>query len=120
MKKNLLDNTKHRCKSCKKKYDSCNNVVGETTAIKCFSTGRIFKIRRDSSCQTKNVIYVAYCLNAQKQDLVQLYLGKHVKGNYKLRIKNDMKSSKIVRNCAKRTILDRYTCHRTQGVIWDP
>ena len=120
MKKNLLDNTKHRCKSCKKKCDSCNNFVGETTAIKCFATGRIFKIRRDSSCQTKNVIYVAYCLNGQKQDFGSTVSWKTRQGNYKSRIKNDMKSSKIVRNCAKRTILDRYTCHRTQGVIWDP
>ena len=107
MKKNLLDNTKHRCKSCKKKCDSCNNFVGETTAIKCFATGRIFKIRRDSSCQTKNVIYVAYCLNGQKQDFGSTVSWKTRQGNYKSRIKNDMKSSKIVRNCAKRTVLDR-------------
>ena len=26
----------------------------ETAAIKCFATGIIFEIRRDSSCQTKN------------------------------------------------------------------
>ena len=41
----------------------------EVRDIKCFATGRIFKIRRDSSCQTENVVYVAYCLNCQKQDV---------------------------------------------------
>ena len=62
IKKDLLDNTKHGYKSCKKKCDSCNNFVDEVTAIKCFPTGRMFKIRRVHSCQTENVIYVAYCL----------------------------------------------------------
>ena len=41
----------------------------EVTDIKCFATGRIFKIRRDSLCQTENVVYVAYSLNCQKQDV---------------------------------------------------
>ena len=68
-KRDLLDNTKHRYKSCKNKCDSCNNFVDEVRAIKCFATGRIFKIRRDSSCQTENVVYEAYCLNCQKQDV---------------------------------------------------
>ena len=41
----------------------------EVTDIKYFATERIFKIRRDSSRQTENVVYVAYCLNCQKQDV---------------------------------------------------
>ena len=57
--KRNVDNTKHGYKNCKKKCDSCNNFEDKITAIKCFATGRIFKIRRHSSCQTKNVIYVA-------------------------------------------------------------
>ena len=67
IKKDLLDNTKHGYKSCKEKCDSCNNFVDEVAAIKCFTAGRIFKIRRDNSCQTENVIYLAYCLDCQKQ-----------------------------------------------------
>ena len=42
IKKNLFDNAKHGYKSCKKKFDSCNNFLGEKTAIKYFATGRIF------------------------------------------------------------------------------
>ena len=67
IKRDLLDNTKYGYRNCKKKFDCCNNFVDEATAIKCFATGRIFKIRRDSLYQTKNVIYVVYCLNCQKQ-----------------------------------------------------
>ena len=63
IKTDLLDNTKHGYKSCKEKCDSCINFVHETTAIKFFvATERIFKMRRDRSCQTKNVICIAYCL----------------------------------------------------------
>ena len=56
--------------------------MDEATAIKCFATGGIFKIRRDSSCQMENVIYVAFCLNCQKQgdwrllDKVSFYTNK--------------------------------------------
>ena len=34
------------------------------------ATGRIFKIRGDSSCQKENMVYVAYCLNCQKQGII--------------------------------------------------
>ena len=53
IKRDLLDNTKHGYKSCKKKCDSCNNFVDEATAIKSFTTGRIFKIRREFTSSRK-------------------------------------------------------------------
>ena len=59
-------NTKHGYKSRKTKCVSCNNYTDKATAIKNFTTGGIFEIRRDGSCQTKNIIYVAYHLNCQK------------------------------------------------------
>ena len=98
IKKNLLDNTKDGYKSCKKKCDSWNNFVDEVTAIKCFATGTIFKIRRDSSCQMENVIYIAYCLNCQKQGVSSTVSWKPCLKNYKLHIKNNVKSCKIVRH----------------------
>ena len=66
IKRDLLNYKKHGYKSCKKKCDSYNNFVDEITAIKCFAAGRVFKIRRDSSFQRKNVLLLAYCLNCQK------------------------------------------------------
>ena len=59
-------NAKYGYKSCKTKCVSCNDSTDKATAIKTFTTERIFEIRRDGSCQTKNIIYVAYHLNCQK------------------------------------------------------
>ena len=66
-----------------------------------FATGRIFKIRRDSSYQTKNVIYVAYCLNCQKQRVGSTVSWKRRLRNYKSHIKSNVKSCKIVRHFIK-------------------
>ena len=98
IKRDLLHNTKHGYESCEKKCDSCNNFVDEATAIKCFATGRIFKIRRDSSCQMENVIYVAFCLNCQKKGVGSTVSWKSRLRNYKSYIKNNLKSWKIVRH----------------------
>ena len=68
----------------------------ETTATKCFATGRIFKIRRDSLCETKNIIYEAYCLNCQKVGIGSTVSWKPRLSNYKSHIKNNVKSCKIV------------------------
>ena len=46
--------TKCSYKNC----DSCNNFVDETTYIKCNATGRKYKIRSGTSCNSKNIIYV--------------------------------------------------------------
>ena len=62
------------------------------------ATGRIFKTRGDSSCQTENVICVAYCLNCQKQGISSAVSWKPRLRNYKSHIKNNMKSCKIVRH----------------------
>ena len=62
------------------------------------ATGRIFKTRGDSSCQTENVICVAYCLNCQKQGVSSAVSWKPRLRNYKSHIKNNMKSCKIVRH----------------------
>ena len=72
--------------------------MDETAAIKCFATGRMFKIRRGNSCQTENVIYVAYCLNCQKQGVGSTVSWKPRLRNYKSHIKENVKSCKIVRH----------------------
>ena len=54
--------TKCSYKNC----DYCNNFVDETNHIGCNATGRKYKIRRDTTCNSKNVIYVAYCINCMK------------------------------------------------------
>ena len=42
---------------------SCNNFDDKRTYLECNATGRKYKIRRDTSRNSKNVIYVAYCIN---------------------------------------------------------
>ena len=54
--------TKCSYKNC----DYCNNFVDETNHIGCNATGRKYKIRRDTTCNSKNVIYAAYCINCMK------------------------------------------------------
>ena len=57
-------NTKCSYKNC----DSCNNFVDETTYIECSSTRKkMQKIRRETSCNSKNIIYVGYCIKCMKQ-----------------------------------------------------
>ena len=54
--------TKCSYKNC----DYCNNFVDETNHIECNTTGRKYKIRRDTTCNSKNVIHVAYCISCMK------------------------------------------------------
>ena len=63
----VLDKDDHSYKKCNKKCDSCQNYVEETSFVTSKATGRKFKIHRDSSCQSKNVIYIAFCLVSGKQ-----------------------------------------------------
>ena len=67
MQTDLLDQTDHGYKKCGRKCDSCNNFVLEKTYFICFSTGTKFKIRRDSTCNTNNIICLAYCKKCYKQ-----------------------------------------------------
>ena len=60
-----------------KNYDSCNNLVDETTYIVCNPIGRKHKIRLDSSCISENLIHVAYPVKYMKQSVFQLHLGNH-------------------------------------------
>ena len=69
---NIKDDQKlkedHNYTKCSyKNYDSSKNFVDETSYILCNATGRKYKIRRDTSYNSKNVIYVAYCIECMKQ-----------------------------------------------------
>ena len=60
IKSDLLDLSDHGYNKCGYKCDSRNNFVLEKTSVVCFDTGTKFNIRRDSTCNTKNVTYLAY------------------------------------------------------------
>ena len=73
----LLNQTDHGYKKCGLKCDSCNNFVLEKTSFVCFATGTKFRIRRDSTCDTKNIIYLAYC-----KSVINKVLDLLSNGNY--------------------------------------
>ena len=98
IKADLLDRTPHSYKSCKRACDSCTNFVGETSTIKSNATGRLFYIKRDSSCISKNVIYVAYCTKCGKQGVGSTTNWKPRLANYKSHIKMKRPTCRIARH----------------------
>ena len=72
--------------------------MDQRTPIKCFVTRIILKIGGHISCQMKDAIYVAYCLNSQNQGLGTAVSWKPHLRHYKSHIKNNVKSCKIVRH----------------------
>ena len=82
----------------KRSCDSCDNYVDETSNIICFATKRRFKIRKESSCTTNNVIYVAYCKDCGKQGVGSTVCWKKRLSNYKSHIKKKIPSCKIVKH----------------------
>ncbi|XP_057302660.1 uncharacterized protein LOC130636829 [Hydractinia symbiolongicarpus] len=85
-----------KCKN--KKCDSCKNYVIETTFVVSKATGRKFKIRRESSCSSKNVIYVAFCKLCGKQGVGSTVAWKPRLSNYKSHIKKKIPSCKVVKH----------------------
>ena len=74
IKSDLLDLNVYGLKKCSKKCDSCNNFVDETSFFISKAIGRKYWIRRDSICTTKNVIYLAY-LNEGNKERVLMFLA---------------------------------------------
>ena len=98
IKSDLLDQNFHGYKKCGKKCDSCNNFVDETSFVISKATGRKYWIRRDSTCTTKNVIYLAYCTKCGKQGTGSTVFWKPRLSNYKSHIKQSVHSCKIVKH----------------------
>ena len=59
IKMDLFNQTDHGYKKCARKCDYCNNFALKKTSFACFATETKFKIRRDGTCNTKNIIYLA-------------------------------------------------------------
>ena len=64
----------------------------------CFATGTKFRIRGDSTCDTKNVIYLAYCKKCNKQGVGSCIEWKPQLRNYKSHIKNKNPTCRIVKH----------------------
>ena len=86
--------TKCSYKNC----DSCNNFVDETTYIERNATDRKYKIRKNTSCNSKNVIHVAYCIKYMKQGVGTTKSWKSRLSNCKSHVKKKKLTCRIVRH----------------------
>jgi len=98
IKDDLTDKKEHGYLKCGRRCDSCEHFVDEPFFITSHATDRRFKIYRDSSCSSKNVIYVAYCTKCGKQGVGSTIRWKPRLANYKSYIKNCVPTCKIVKH----------------------
>ena len=98
IKKDLTTTTELGYVCCDKSCDSCVNYVVQTSAIVSKATGRKFNIRRESTCTTKNVVYVAVCKTCGKQGVGSTVTWKTRLANYKSHIKNKIPTCRIVKH----------------------
>ena len=82
-----IDDEMHTYVPCKQRCDSCANFVVAKSSFECFATKRIYKVRRSTSCVSKNVIYIAFYLNCLKQGVGSAVDWKPRLRNYKSHIK---------------------------------
>ena len=80
----------------KKRCDSCTNFVVAKSSFKCFATKSVYDVRRSTSCVSKNVSYIAFCLNCLKQVVGSTVDWKSRLRNYKSHIKKKVQSFSIV------------------------
>ena len=71
---------------------TCNNFVVEATRIKSNATGQVFKIRRDFTCETKDVVYVSMCKKCNFQGVGSTTKWKPRLGNYKSHVRKRIHS----------------------------
>ena len=98
IKSDLCNNNPSGYEKCGKKCDSCINFVDETSDIISNATGRKFKIHRNSTCSTENVIYVAYCVTCGKQGVGSTVAWKPRLANYKSHIKKNKPTCRIAKH----------------------
>ena len=93
---NHVDDEMHMYVPCKKRCDSCTNFVVTKSSFEYFATKINDKVRRSTSCVSKNVIYIAFCLNCLKQRVGSTVDWKPRLRNYKPHIKKKVLSCSIV------------------------
>ena len=93
---NNVDDEMHTYVPCKKRCDSCMNFVVTKCSYECFATNRVYKVKRSTSCVSKNVIYIAFCLNCLKQVVGSTVDWKPRLRNYKSHINKKVRSCSIV------------------------
>ena len=83
--------------SCKK-CDSCKNFVDSVDSFTCQATKRKFTIKKRITCNTHNVIYMAYCLKCKQQGVGSTTKWKPRLSNYKSHVKTSNPTCCITRH----------------------
>ena len=80
---NNVDDEMHTYVLCKQRCDSYANFVVAKSSFECVATKRVYKVRRSTSCVSKNVTYIAHCLSILKQGVGSTVDWKPRLRNYK-------------------------------------
>ena len=78
---------------CNKKCDSCMNFVIPCSSFVSEATGKTNKVRCTVNCNSKNVIYLAFCTKCKKQGVGSTTTWKPRLRNYKSQIKLNIQKS---------------------------
>lgn len=98
IKTDLLSNHIGGYKKCDKKCESCDFFVIPTDTVECFATKKTYKVRRNLSCESKYVIYLAFCILCMKQGVGSTFDWKPRMRNYKSHINKGKKTCRIVKH----------------------
>ena len=88
----MTDQTEHGYSKCERYCDSRDNLVLKKTLFICHGAGEKFKIRRDSTCTNKNIIYLAYFKQCSMQ-------GVRSSIEWKLRLRNYTRHVRKTKPC---------------------
>ena len=77
---------------CGRTCESCDYFVIPTNSFKCFATSKTYKIKRDLNCNSKYVVYMAFCILCMEQGVGSTFEWKPRMRNYKSHINKGVKS----------------------------
>ena len=97
---NNVDDEMHTYVPCKQSCDSCINFVLAKCSFECFTTKGTYKVTRSTSCVSKNVIYITFCLNCWEQEVVSTVDWKLRLWNEKPHVKKKVWSFSIINHFA--------------------
>ena len=84
---NIVDNEMHtEYVPGNKRCDSCTNFLVAKSSFECFVPKRIYKVRLTTSCFSKNIIYIQFCLSCLEQGVTSTVDWKPRLRNYKSHI----------------------------------
>ena len=101
-------------KTCDKKCDSCKTFTAQCAQFKCNATGRYFHIKKNITCTTPNVVYLAECKKCQVQGIGSTTSWKPRLRNYKSWVKQRVRQCRIGNH-----FIDKTECRGPANKPWE-